>query len=101
MIIRTPTALGAAMRDRRRRLGLDQSDIARKVGVSRQWVVAVEKGKPGAEIGLVLRALNALDLDLSLEPRTTVKQDRDDGSDTRDMGIDIDAIVRKARRPRR
>ncbi len=68
MLLRTPNDLGSAIRDRRRRLNLDQSDLARQIGVSRKWIIDVEKGKPRAEIGLVLRTLDALGLRLSLDP---------------------------------
>ncbi len=102
MMIRTSTALGAALRDRRRHLGWNQEELARKIGVRRQWIIAVEKGKPRAELGLVLRALDALDLRLSIAPRSSPHVDRDDGSDI-DRAVDIDAIVEKAarRKPRR
>ncbi|HTT24860.1 MAG TPA: helix-turn-helix domain-containing protein [Candidatus Sulfotelmatobacter sp.] len=59
MRIRTPVDLGAFIRQRRIALGLDLKSLAAKVGVSRQWIVEVEKGKPKAEIGLVLRTLDA------------------------------------------
>jgi hypothetical protein len=45
MRIRTPTDLGAAIRDRRTKLGLAQGALAQKVDVSRQWIVEVEKGQ--------------------------------------------------------
>jgi hypothetical protein len=32
------------------------------VGVSRHWVIALERGNPGAELGLVLTALSAVGL---------------------------------------
>jgi y4mF family transcriptional regulator len=64
MRIRTPIDLGAVIRDRRTKLGLDQKSLAAKVGVSRQWIVEVEKGKPRAEIGLVLRTVEALGITL-------------------------------------
>jgi HTH-type transcriptional regulator / antitoxin HipB len=67
MLLRTPNDLGSAIRDRRRRLNLDQSDLARQIGVSRKWIIDVEKGKPGAEIGLVLRTLDVLGLRLALD----------------------------------
>jgi HTH-type transcriptional regulator / antitoxin HipB len=67
MLLRTPNDLGSAIRDRRRRLNLDQSDLARQIGVSRKWIIDVEKGKPRAEIGLVLRTLDALGLRLSFD----------------------------------
>ena len=67
MRIRTPTDLGALIRDRRIKLALDQQSLAQKVGVSRQWIVEVEKGKPRAEIGLLLRTIDALGIQLMTE----------------------------------
>jgi HTH-type transcriptional regulator / antitoxin HipB len=61
----TPAAVGALIKDRRRALGLDQADLAAQIGVSRLWVNQVERGKPGASLGLVLRALAALGVELS------------------------------------
>ncbi|MBZ5524469.1 MAG: helix-turn-helix transcriptional regulator [Acidobacteriia bacterium] len=66
MFLRTPADIGAFIRERRKKLGLDQDALARKAGTSRQWVVAVERGKPGAEIGLVLRTLTALGISLTV-----------------------------------
>ena len=64
MRFRSPAALGAIIRDRRRRLGLEQKALAEKVGVSRQWIINIEKGKPRAALGLVLRTINALGIQL-------------------------------------
>jgi HTH-type transcriptional regulator/antitoxin HipB len=90
MLIRTPTDLGAVIRDRRRRRGLNQEALAQKLGVSRQWVVEVEKGKPRAEVGLVLRALAALGVALSLATTDTAASDVIPGAD-------IDQILDEAR----
>lgn len=68
MRIQTPEDVGRAIRARRTELGLDQGSLARLVGVSRQWIVEVERGKPRAEMGLVLRTLSALRLELTLKP---------------------------------
>ena len=91
MRIRTPSDLGALIRDRRTKLGLDQRSLAQKAGVSRQWIVEVEKGKPRAEIGLLLRTINALGIVLTTEE-----------GDRREKGsglppVDIDSIVAAAR----
>lgn len=67
MQVRTPVDLGAVIRDHRRRLHLGQQELAARVGVSRKWIIDVEKGKARAEIGLVLRTLNALGLRLSID----------------------------------
>jgi len=67
MLLRTPIDLGAAIRDKRRRLHLGQDDLAKQVGVSRKWIIDVEKGKPRAEIGLLLRTIEALGLRLTVD----------------------------------
>ncbi len=77
MYYRTPKAIGHAIRNRRQELGLTQSDLARKMGVSRQWLVSVEQGKPGAELGLILRGFNVLRMSVRL-----VSYDIDDEEDS-------------------
>jgi HTH-type transcriptional regulator / antitoxin HipB len=70
MKIRTPLELGALLRDLRRKRGLDQGTLARQVGVSRQWIVEMEKGKPRASLGLVLRTLSALGASIDIQDNT-------------------------------
>ena len=88
MLIRTPADLGAVIRDRRKRFGLGQADLAKKIGATRQWVVGIERGHSRAELGLVLRTLDTLGI--RLETR-----DKDAESPS---GPDIDAIVAAARK---
>jgi HTH-type transcriptional regulator/antitoxin HipB len=95
MRVRTPADLGALIRDRRIKLGLDQRSLAQKVGVSRQWVVEVEKGKPRAEIGLLLRTIHALGILLTAETEAPGK--KSGGSAT----VDIDSIIAAARAKRK
>ena len=64
--VKTVAEIGEVIRGRRNELGLDQADLAKRCGVSRQWLVAVERGKPRAQIELVLRVLRELDIDLAL-----------------------------------
>ncbi len=71
MRIRTPTDFGAIIRDSRSKVGLDQKSLADRIGVSREWIVEIEKGKPRAQMGLVLRALNALGVALEARLETT------------------------------
>jgi HTH-type transcriptional regulator/antitoxin HipB len=94
MFIRTPSDLGAAIRDRRRQLELDQATLARRIGVSRQWVIAIERGRSRAELGLVLRALDALGIGLNAEVTESTKS----GAKS---AVDIDAIVSSARKHKR
>jgi HTH-type transcriptional regulator/antitoxin HipB len=73
MTIRTPADLGAFIRERRVKLGMDQSDLAEKAGTSRKWIVEVEQGKPRAELGLVLRTLKTLGVSLNITVNRTEK----------------------------
>jgi HTH-type transcriptional regulator / antitoxin HipB len=65
-ILRTSEQLGAAIRLKRKGKGLTQSGLAELLGAERKWVINLEHGNSKAEIGLVLRALEALDLRASL-----------------------------------
>lgn len=65
MLIRTPGDMGALIRSRRKELGLDQAGLAERIGVNRKWVIEMEKGHARAELGIVLRTLNALNIRLS------------------------------------
>jgi HTH-type transcriptional regulator/antitoxin HipB len=99
MLLRTAKDIGAAIRQRRRELELDQGTLAERVGVSRQWIVEVEAGKPRAELGLVLRTLEALGLRLRAQEAAQRRPER--RGKTAPPEIDIDAIVRAARKPDR
>ncbi|MBA4073248.1 MAG: transcriptional regulator [Gemmatimonas sp.] len=66
MLIRTSRDLGHAVRAERRALRMTQRDLAEAAGVSRQWIVSLEAGKPGAELDLVLRACNSLGVQLEV-----------------------------------
>ena len=64
MRLRTVRDVGAMVRDRRRAAELSQADLADRAGVSKRWVAALEAGKPGVEMGLVLRTFAALGIEL-------------------------------------
>jgi HTH-type transcriptional regulator/antitoxin HipB len=91
MRARTPLDIGLTVRERRRELGLNQADLAAKAGVSRQWLVAVEKGKPRVELGLVLRLLNVLGVDVWLGDLPAVT----DGPPP--IVMDLDRVIARAR----
>jgi transcriptional regulator with XRE-family HTH domain len=58
--VHTMSDVGAVVRRARRAQTMTQADLARAVGVSRDWVVRLEKGHPRLEAQLVLDALDAL-----------------------------------------
>lgn len=66
MRVRSIATAAAVVRGRRLELGLSQAQLARRAGVSRKWVYEFEAGKPAAELGHVLRVLEALGLRLDL-----------------------------------
>jgi HTH-type transcriptional regulator/antitoxin HipB len=99
--LRNPKDVGAFIRDQRRSSGLSQDALAHLAGVSRRWLSALEAGKPGAELGLVLRVLAALEIDLEAkEPargRDVQHPVRDGGAAT----VDLNQLVAEFDRPRR
>lgn len=68
-IARTPLQLGNSIRERRRRLGLSQEQLAARAGVRQKTVSDIEIAGAG-RIDTLLRALGALDLELVIRPRT-------------------------------
>lgn len=89
--IRTASDLGALIRGRRKQLRLGQAELASRIGTTRQWIIGVERGKPRAELGLVLRALDALGIPLTADTKPSTRRP---GAPS----VDIDAIVRSARK---
>lgn len=69
MRINSARDLGLYVRDRRRQLGESQLALATAANVSRRWLSDLEAGKPTAEIGLVLRTLDALGVSLVAGPK--------------------------------
>jgi HTH-type transcriptional regulator / antitoxin HipB len=56
----------AIVRGRRLDFKLTQAQLAERAGVGRQWISEFEKGKPGANIALLLRTLHALELHIDI-----------------------------------
>ncbi len=62
----TVNEIRLAALSQRRALGLSQSQLASQTGVSRKWLSEFERGKTAAELGLVLRLLNGLGLEIAV-----------------------------------
>ena len=58
--------LACSIKQERKNLGWTQAELAERSGVSRDWIIGLEKAKPGVELVLVLRTLKALNLPLSI-----------------------------------
>ena len=96
MKIRTAADLGALIRERRVKLGMDQSDLAEKAGTSRKWIVEVEQGKQRAEIGLVLRTLKALGVSLDIGVDRTQKVSAASESGNVDINNILDSLKKRS-----
>jgi y4mF family transcriptional regulator len=68
-----PSALGRIVRETRRALGFTQPKLALSAGVGVRFLVDIEKGKPTAQIGKIMRVLAALGIEPRLSPPTAVK----------------------------
>ena len=81
--------LAAAVRGRRRDLRLSQAELATRAGVSRKWIYQFEGGKPAAELRLILRVLDALDLALDVT--------HDEQETTGRPSSDLDTVIEEHR----
>ncbi len=74
-LVRNAEQLGRAVRVKRLEKGLSQIALAGRIGVERKWVIHLEAGNPKAELGLVLKVLEILDLQTCLnDPRRSSAQ---------------------------
>lgn len=78
MQLRTMPDVGVCVRERRQQRGWTQAEFADRVGVSRAWVVRLEKGAPRLEAYLVLDALAALGASLTVSEAQAQASDSDD-----------------------
>jgi len=69
LVRREAELLGREARDARRRLGLDQKEVAFAANVSPRTVFAIEKGKPTVRLDMLTRVLAAVGLRLATENR--------------------------------
>ncbi len=69
--VRDPGRFGLVLRQRRRKLGLTQTQVAQRAGLRTATVSSVENGDPGTKLSTVFALLVALDLELAIRLRTT------------------------------
>ena len=98
MFVRTAGDIGRLIRDARMRAGMSQKALASRFGTTQSWISEVENGKETAEIGMVLRVLAFLKLDLDMSAASDRRPGRQpEGQD--DSFPDIDDIVGGGPRP--
>ena len=69
MIVSTAKEFGAAIRARRKELGLTQAALAEFTGFSVSFLSDLENGKQTAELGKALDLVNLLGLDVEFRKR--------------------------------
>lgn len=79
MEVHSVRELAAVIRSLRQEKGWTQATLAQEAGVGREWVIHLEKARPGVELGLVMATLKALGVRLNIEPPTPVQADIDLG----------------------
>lgn len=67
--IKTPSELGDVIREARKKAELDQETTADLIGVGPRFLGEVERGKPTVRLGLVLKVLERLGLEVWVSPR--------------------------------
>lgn len=66
--VRTIRDIGLLIRDARRKAGLTQADLAKKVGAGARWIHELEHGRPTVEAGRMLLVMNILGITLYVSP---------------------------------
>lgn len=69
MPVNSTAEYGQLLRERRRELGLSQTDVANVIGVNRRVLGQLENGKPTVQLNIALEAARVLGLDLELVRR--------------------------------
>ena len=69
-IARTGPQLGAALRRRRKQIGLSQEMLAEKVKLRQATISQLESGDTGIKLGTLLAVVAALDLEFVVRPRS-------------------------------
>lgn len=69
-VVRTPKQLAATLRRYRRQKGITQLAMGQLMHVRQATVSKLESGERGTQIGVLIDALMALDLELVVRPRT-------------------------------
>jgi HTH-type transcriptional regulator/antitoxin HipB len=72
---RTAKQVGAAIRRKRRQLGLSQAQLGSKIQLRQATVSKLEAGEPATQLQTLLDALTALDLEILIRPRTKASAD--------------------------
>ena len=74
-LARSPKQLGALIQRSRKAKGLTQSQLADLAGLRQELVSKIETGQSGSRIASIYALLSALDLEMTLTPRSRSSAD--------------------------
>lgn len=77
-IARTAKQLGAAIRRRRRSLGLSQAALGERAHLRQATISALENGEPGTQLRTMIDVMAALGLEVVVRERTKSGADIED-----------------------
>jgi transcriptional regulator with XRE-family HTH domain len=63
----SPASLGAALKHYRHQVGLSQAELARRTGLNRTYLSALEQGKETEQLRRLLRVLKHLGVRMTLQ----------------------------------
>ena len=67
---RTAKQIGAIIRRARRKAGLTQAELGKRIGLRQATISKLEKGKPATQLITLLDALTALGLEITIDKRS-------------------------------
>jgi len=78
-LILTPTQLAAALKDRRKSLGLTQVEAAARVGLLPKTISSLESSPERCSIESLLKLISVLDIELSFTAKPRKSEDSANG----------------------
>lgn len=69
-LARSPKQLGQLIQRYRKAQGMTQTDLATRTGQRQELISRIESGHEGAKLGVICDLLAALDLELTIGPRS-------------------------------
>ena len=69
-IARTPKQIGAIIQRQRQSKNLTQLALAERIGLRQEKISKIEAGSPGTRIETICALLSALDLEITVAPRS-------------------------------
>lgn len=69
-LARSAIQVGQIIQAHRKTQGLSQTDLALRTGLRQELISRIESGHEGAKVGTICELLAALDLEMTIGPRT-------------------------------